>query len=364
MAYFEIVIIGIVVALACSVVGVFLVLRQMSMMTDAITHTILLGIVTGFLITGNLHSPLLIILASVMGILTVYFIELLQKTKLVSEDSAIGIVFPLLFSIAIILVSRYTGRVNLDTDTVLLGEIAFAPFDRMIIFGRDFGSKAVFNMSLILLLNITVISVFFKELKLCIFDSALAAALGFSPALISYILMSLVSITTVGAFESVGSILLIAFMVGAPITAYLLTDNLKTMIILSGLISIFNVIVGNYFAFLYDISIAGMMATVTGITFGIVFVISPKRGFIATLLRRKRQREEFAQMSLLIHIYNHEKENADIENGVDSIHEHINRDKVYVQNMIKEQLKKGNISLEDNIYKLTDKGRENLSAYS
>lgn len=360
MAYLEIVIIGIVVALACSVVGVFLVLRQMSMMTDAITHTILLGIVVGFLATGNLHSPLLIILASAMGVLTVYLIELLQKTRLVSEDSAIGIVFPLLFSVAIILISRYAGKVNLDTDTVLLGEIAFAPFDRMIIFGRDFGSKAAFTMGSILFLNIAVVTLFFKELKICIFDKALAAALGFSPALISYLLMTLVSITTVGAFEAVGSILLIAFMVGAPITAYLITDNLKNMIFLSALISIVNVLIGNYFAFLYDVSIAGMMATVTGITFAIVFVLSPKRGFIATLLRRSRQRKKFALISILVHIHNHEKDFSEIENGVDTIHEHINRDKSYVEQMLKEHIRNGNLTVVNNTYVLTERGRGSL----
>lgn len=360
MAYLEIVIIGVIVALACSVVGVFLVLRQMSMMTDAITHTILLGIVIGFLITGNLHSPLLIILATAVGVLTVYFIELLQKTKLVSEDSSIGIVFPLLFSIAIILISRYAGKVNLDTDTVLLGEIAFAPFDRMIIFGRDFGSKAAFTMGVILLLNISVITLFFKELKLCIFDKALAAALGFSPALISYLLMTLVSITTVGAFEAVGSILLIAFMVGAPITAYLITDNLKSMIFLSAIISIINVAIGNYFAFLYDVSIAGMMATVTGITFAVVFVLSPKRGFIATLLRRSRQRKKFALVSILVHIHNHENDSPEIENGVSTIHEHMNRDKNYVEQMLKEHMQNGNLEIVDDVYVLTERGKEAL----
>lgn len=358
----EIVLIGIVVAVACSIVGVFLVLRQMSMMTDAITHTILLGIIIGFLISGSLHSPLLIILASLMGVLTVYIIEIMQKTKLVSEDSAIGIVFPLLFSLAIILISRYTGRVNIDTDTVLLGEIAFAPFDRMIIFGKDFGSKAIFNMGIILLINISLIKIFFKELKICIFDPSLAYTLGFSPVLVTYLLMTMVSVTTVGAFEAVGSILLIAFMIGAPITAYLITNNLKKMIIYSCIISIINVLVGNYIAFYFDVSIAGAMATITGLTFAIVFIISP-RGFIATFLRRRIQKKKFAQMSILVHIHNHEKINAHIENGMKTIHKHINRDKNYVENILTELLSEDIIQIENDIYKITEKGRNLLEIY-
>lgn len=127
----EIQIIAVMVAVACSLPGVFLVLRKMSMMSDAITHTILLGIVIAFFITHSLTSPLLIVGAALVGVITVFLTEILNSTKLVSEDSAIGIVFPLLFSIAIIMISKYAGSVHLDTDSVLLGELAFAPFNRM-----------------------------------------------------------------------------------------------------------------------------------------------------------------------------------------------------------------------------------------
>ena len=102
----EIQLIAIIVAVACSLPGVFLVLRKMSMMTDAITHTILLGIVIAFFLTKSLSSPLLIIGAALMGVITVFLTEVLNGTKLVSEDSAIGVVFPLLFSIAIIIISN------------------------------------------------------------------------------------------------------------------------------------------------------------------------------------------------------------------------------------------------------------------
>ncbi len=104
-----------------------------------------------------------------MGLLTVYLVELLGKTKLVSEDSAIGIVFPLLFSVAIILISRYAGNVHLDTDSVLLGELAFAPFNRLKIFGVDIGAKAIYTMGVILILNYWFDGCFFKEIKIAIF---------------------------------------------------------------------------------------------------------------------------------------------------------------------------------------------------
>src|SRR5690606_39215724 len=124
-----------------------------------------------------------------------------------------GLVFPVLFSIGVILISRYAGDVHLDVDAVLLGELAFAPFDRFILFDTDLGPRALWVMGAILALNIVAISLFYKELKLATFDAGLAAALGFAPGLIHYGLMSLVSVTAVGAFDAVGSILVVALMI-------------------------------------------------------------------------------------------------------------------------------------------------------
>ncbi|WP_032122969.1 metal ABC transporter permease [Clostridium amazonitimonense] len=355
----EIQIIAVIVAVACSLPGVFLVLRKMSMMSDAITHTILLGIVIAFFMTQNLSSPLLIVGAAVVGVLTVFLTEMLNSTKLVSEDSAIGIVFPLLFSIAIIIISKYAGSVHLDTDSVLLGELAFAPFNRMKVFGIDIGAKAIYSMGAILIINLLFIIVLFKELKIVTFDPALAAVLGFAPALIHYSLMTIVSITAVGAFESVGSILVIAFMIGPPVTAYLLTDDLKSMIILSALIGAINAIAGYQFAAFLDVSIAGSMALMTGIAFLIVFVFAPKRGLLTTIRRRNFQKVDFAEKSMVFHIYNHEGTyNEELECGLSTIHNHLHWEDKFLNSIVEKLKEEGKIYIENDIIKLTDSGRE------
>lgn len=355
----EIQIIAIIVAVACSLPGVFLVLRKMSMMSDAITHTILLGIVIGFFIVNDLSSPVLIIGAALMGVLTVFLTEMLNSTKLVSEDSAIGIVFPLLFSIAIIIISRYAGSVHLDTDSVLLGELAFAPFNRMVVFGRDIGAKAIYSMGTILLINLLFVIIFFKELKIVTFDQSLAAVLGFYPSFIHYTLMTIVSITAVGAFESVGSILVIAFMIGSPVTAYLLTDDLKNMLILSGLVGGINGILGYQMASLFDVSIAGSMAVTTGIIFFLVFIFSPSRGLVTALKRRKRQKLEFAEKSLIFHIFNHEGNVEEIlENNIETIQNHFQWDENFLKLIIKKLQENERIYIKDKMIKLTHKGRE------
>ncbi|MBT2731244.1 MULTISPECIES: metal ABC transporter permease [Carnobacterium] len=288
---FEIQLIAVLVAVACALPGVFLVIRGMAMMADAITHTILLGIVVAFFITQDLNSPFLILGAAFVGILTVWLTELIHQTKLLDKDASIGIIFPLLFSIAIILITRYAGDVHLDTDSVLLGELAFAPFDRLILFGIDIGPQAVYSMSIILVILLLFIGFFYKELKLTSFDSLLAASLGFSPILLHYALMSLVSVTAVGAFEAVGSILVVAFMVGPPVSAYLLTNRLSYMLGISAALGAFNSLIGFQLSMYFDVSIAGMIAVTTGLTFAVIFVFSPKNGLINEMHRKKRQQK-------------------------------------------------------------------------
>jgi manganese/zinc/iron transport system permease protein len=355
----EIQLISVIVAIACAIPGVFLVLKKMSMMSDAITHTILLGIVTVFFMVHSLNSPFLILGAAIVGVLTFFLVEVLNETKLLSEDSSIGIVFPLLFSIAIIMISKYAGSVHLDTDSVLLGEIAFAPFNRMILFDYDIGAKALYTMGAILIVNIVLVIVFFKELKIVTFDKSLAKVLGFSPLIINYGLMASVSVTAVGAFEAVGSILVIAFMIGPPVSSYLLTDNLKKMLLLSGLIGAINGILGYQFATYYDVSIAGSMAMFTGITFLLIFIFAPKRGFITILRRRRIQKFEFAEKSMLFHIYNHEKcDEEKCESAVETIYEHLHWSKEFLSGIVKNLKSKEYIMEQDGMFMLTEKGRK------
>lgn len=355
----EIQLIASVIAAACALPGVFLVLRRMAMMSDAISHTVLLGIVLGFFLTRDLGSPLLFVGAALTGVLTVSLVELLNRTQLVKEDAAIGLVFPVLFSIAVILISRYAGNVHLDTDAVLVGEIAFAPFDRFVLFGYDIGPRALVIGVIILLLNLTFIAVLYKELKLATFDAGLAAALGFAPWLIHYGLMTLVSVTAVGAFDAVGSILVIALMIAPPAAAYLLTDRLPRMLGLSVLIGIISAVSGYWVARGLDASIAGSMATMTGVCFAVVYLFAPERGLIALTRRRARQRWEFAQQMLALHLWQHERTpEAALELRVDHLNQHMRWAPAFATQVIRRAESRGLIQRQGELLMLTEHGRQ------
>lgn len=130
--------VAILISMSCSLLGVFLVLKTMAMLTDAITHTVLLGIVLSFFFVHDMSSPVLIFGASIVGVLTVYFVELLTRTRLMKEDAAIGIVMSSLFSLAVFLISKYTANIHLGVEAVFLGEIAFTPYHKMNFFSIIF----------------------------------------------------------------------------------------------------------------------------------------------------------------------------------------------------------------------------------
>lgn len=354
-AQLEIQIIASLVAIACAIPGTFLVLRKMAMISDAISHSILPGIVIGFFISHNLNSPLLILLAALTGIITVVLVEYIQKTGLVKEDTAIGLVFPALFSIGVILIAKNANDVHLDVDAVLLGELAFAPFDRLIIGGTDVGPKSLWVVGTILLVTVILLFSFYKELKVSTFDKGLAASLGFSPAIIHYGLMSVSSVTTVGAFDAVGAILVVALMIAPAASAYLITKDLKKMLILAITFGVFSAMFGYWVAHWLDASISGSITTILGLVFLAVYLFAPEKGIIAVLYREKQQRTEVLLLTFLLHLKNHDDLS---ERHVKHLNEHINWQKVRSKTVLDLAQKNNMITIKNNIVSLTQKGDE------
>lgn len=349
----EIQLIASLVAIACAIPGVFLVLRKMALISDAISHSILLGIVLGFFITQDLSSPLLIGMAAIAGVITVVLVEAIQKTKLVKEDTAIGLVFPAMFSIGIILISQNANDVHLDVDAVLLGELAFAPFNRWYFGDTDMGPKSLWVVGSILIVLITLLIMFFKELKVSTFDPGLSAALGFSPVIMHYGLMSLSSVTIVGAFDAVGAILVVALMIVPASTAYLLTTDLKKMLFLSVFFGLFAAISGYWMANLLNASISGSMASVLGLLFLLVYLFAPSKGLFANVYKDKQQKREVMLLTFLLHLGQHSDKE---ERSVKHLNYHFNWTQREAKTILKLAIDNGLIQVENKYVALTEKG--------
>ena len=278
---FQIILTASLVSISCSLLGCFLVLRRMAMVGDAISHAVLPGIVVAFLITGSRDSTAMLIGSVVIGLITTFFIEFFHRKARLQSDAAIGVTFTWLFAIGVILISAFAGKVDLDQDCVLYGEIAYVPLD--LVFdehGNVIGPKALLVSGVIVLFVITFIAINYRKLFLTTFDPAFAAAIGISTAWWHYLLMGAVSVTTVASFESVGAILVVALMVAPAATAYLLTDDFKFMLIWSSVIGTIASVLGYYLAVYLDGSIAGAIASVCGFLFLLATLFSPRYGLV------------------------------------------------------------------------------------
>jgi manganese/zinc/iron transport system permease protein len=268
MDAFWIITTGALVALSCGLLGAFLILRQMAMVGDAISHAVLPGIVIAFLWSGSRESLPMLIGAAAVGVLATVLIEWLHRVGRMASDASIGLSYTTLFAIGIILISVFARQVDLDQDCVLYGEIAYVPLDLWITEnGRLLGPRAVWILGGALLLILAFIGWGYKGLQLTTFDPAYAATLGISTAFWHYALMGTVSLATVVSFESVGAILVVAFLIVPPASAYLLTNRLPVMLGLTALFGILSAVLGYVMAAATNGSVAGAMAVAAGIWF-------------------------------------------------------------------------------------------------
>ena len=276
-----------ITAVSCALLGVFLVLKNMAMVADALSHTVLLGIVLGYFIAGDLDSPILFVGAALFGVMTVYAIEYVVNKFAIQSDAATGLVFTLLFALAIILISKYARNVHLDVDVVLSGEVVFATLNTMEIFGIQVPISFA-RMLVMLVINLAFVTVTYQQLKVSIFDPVYAKSIGVAVGFLNLVLMTLVSITTVVAFDTVGAILVISLMVAPALSAHLLSKRLSIMLLVALLYGVINSVLGYYVAIYFNVSISGTIAFAGFVTFLLTLLFAPN-GLIGKRFKRAKQ---------------------------------------------------------------------------
>lgn len=279
MTAFWIILTGALLAASSGIVGSFLVLRKMAMIGDAISHAVLPGIALAYLVSGFGSNYFLLVGAAVFGMLATLIIQWLDKRIKMQTDASIGVTFTFLFALGIIIISSFASQIDLDQDCVLYGEIAYVPLDLIYTnSGDSLGPRQVWILGINLSLVLIVIIVGWRGWVLTSFNEEYAKSIGIKTSIWHYSLMMLVSLTTVVSFESVGAILVVAFLVIPPATAYLLSTKLKNMILLSVLFGMLSSVLGYFLAWKMDGSIAGAMAVCAGMLFLIVLFFRPKDG--------------------------------------------------------------------------------------
>lgn len=260
------------IALSCALLGAFLVLRKMTMVGDAISHAVLPGIAIAYFISQSRTSLVMFLGAAAVGVLCTMLIELLRKKLKVQSDASIGMTFTTLFAIGVVLITYWSDSVDLDQECVLYGEIAYVPFDTWMFQGRSLGPVALWSSSLLLLGVLAYVILGYKGLKMTSFNEDYAAVLGIGVGAWNLSLMSMISVTTVVSFESVGAILVVALLVAPAATAYLITNKLRSMLLLSAVFGLLGALGGYGLSKVFQTSIAGTIATVLGVVFLIVLL--------------------------------------------------------------------------------------------
>lgn len=347
---------GILVGVAASLVGTFLVLRGSAMLTDAISHSIVFGIILVWLLTRDIGGPLSLLGAGATGVLTVVLSEALARSRLVASDAAIGLVFPALFAAGVLLISLFARDVHIHAESVLLGEIAFVWLDTVEIAGHAV-PVTVLTLLVVLAVNLAFVVLLWKELELAVFDPALAAALGLAPGLIFYALLTLTSITAVASFDAVGAILFIAFVIVPPATAFLLTRNLLAMILVGCAVAVASSLIGYAAAVALDVSIGGMMATTTGAFFALALVFAPDNGLLAQAIARRTRRLDGDCMALVAHLHTHQDTSRmEEENTRRALVEHLGWAEARAGAVVLRALDRDLVARDGRLLRLTEKG--------
>lgn len=271
-------------AAACGLIGSFLVIRQQAMLGDAISHAVLPGLVVAFLLSGSRDVVPMILGAAAMGIVTTWLTELLARSGRTYKDASLGIVFTLLFAIGVVLVSVFTGKVDLDQECVLYGEIAYTPFDRWVSGGVDLGPRPIWILGGALLLNLAFVLVGYRNLLITSFDPRLAKSLGLQERFWHYALMTVVSLTVVAAFESVGAILVVAMLIIPGATASLVTSRLPVLLGVAVGVGLLSAVGGYALSSRLDASIAGSMSVAAGVLFSLTAIV---RGLVNRATRKE-----------------------------------------------------------------------------
>lgn len=334
---------SVMVGISCGLIGTYIMLRRLSLIGDALAHAVLPGVVIGFMIAGK--NPVSLFLGALAaGILTSVLISFVERNSKIKEDTSIGIIFTGAFALGILLVSQLK-QVHIDLSSYLFGDVLGVSDSDLIL------------SSIICLFIIMSVVLFYKQLLVTSFDPTMAHVIGISTAVVHYFLMTLLSMSIVAGLQSVGVILIIAMLITPPATAFLLTDKLKNLLILSCTFGVLSAITGLYLSYHLNFASGASIVLVAAVIFGITFLFSPKEGIVQKYIRRK----ENTKLNLIEDIIKlmHRNEEEDIkENAVQSLKSKLGITERKVHSTLNKIEKMGLISINDGKYELTTKGNK------
>lgn len=290
------------VGLMCGVLGCFIVLRNMSLVGDALAHAILPGVVVGFLVAG--YSALAFFVGAVAaGLITAFAITWIQQRVKTKNDAAIGIVFTSMFSLGVILISRISRNdgVHLDLKDFLFGNVL------------GVGDTDLLLTGLVLIYVLLAVAVFYRYLYASTFQSVVAETMGIPVKLLHYFLMLLLSFAVVASLQTVGVILVVAMLITPAATALLLSQRLRSVLFLAGGIGMLSAIVGMILAVALNTPPGPAMALVATAIYGLTVIFAPRRGLVAKAYYRYQRRRLTEREDIIKRIFRQDQKHGTVD---------------------------------------------------
>jgi manganese transport system permease protein len=259
------------------VLSCWLVLVGWSLMGDAVSHSVLPGVVLAYAVGAPFALG-----AIVFGFLAVGLIGAVRNTSRIKEDAAIGIVFTTLFALGLVLISVIPS--NTDLNHIIFGNllgVSWSDLLQVVILG-------VVTFSILIIKR--------RDFTLFAFDATHAHAIGLNPRVLGAALLGLLALTAVVALQAVGVVLVVAMLIIPGATAYLLTDRFSRMLVIAPVLSTLAAVTGLYLSYYLDTASGGMIVLVEGSVFALVYLFSPTQGLVGKRLGDRRRRRALAEV--------------------------------------------------------------------
>lgn len=333
---------SVMVGVSCGLIGTYIMLRRLSLIGDALAHAVLPGVVIGFMIAGK-GALSLFIGALTAGILTSVLISYVERNSKIKEDTSIGIIFTGAFALGILLVSQLK-QVHIDLSSYLFGDVLGVSDSDLIL------------SSVITIVIIISVILFYRQLLVTSFDPTMAHIIGISTAVVHYFLMTLLSMSIVAGLQSVGVILIIAMLITPPATAFLITDKLKKLLLLSCLFGVLSSVVGLYLSYHMNFASGASIVLVSVFFFSMAFLFSPKEGIVIKNIRRRKNSNTNLSEDIIKQLDKRKfSGNDDLINSLANI---LGNSKSKIKSALNRIKKADLVELTGEAYTLTEKGKK------
>lgn len=349
----EVITLTILMAISCSLIGAVITFKDDYIIAEASSKSSILGMAFGFALFSNISSTFFLPIAIFFGLLGIYLSNYLTERKIFPNKIGLFVIPSILFAFCLVIVSLFANVPNVDINIIFNGDLASIPFERLIINGKDYGVIYIYLLIVLLIFNIVVIILYYKQIKIISIDTDFAKSIKLPISKIYTIISIMVTITVASSFRITGAIMVVAFILAPPLTANLYSKRLSVIITLSILISVISSLISFSLAAKFNILISGTVAVILGIIFIISAFIAPEKGIIPIIIKNKKAKIDFDLKVVTVFLFQN-KENI----SKNDLYKKMSWKKHYSEKIIVDLINKDLIFEENNLLFLTDNGKK------